>query len=111
MKAKIQNKKHVFLNRAVCIILILQGLLCGQSYPAFCEPETVIGEDKVWAVDDALYIRTSKAGSIVRIYSLDGVLREQQTIVSPGVTTKKLSRGIYVVTVNNNIGRKVVLTD
>ena len=66
-----------------------------------------VGEDKAWAVDVDLYIRTTKAGSIVRIYSLDGVLREQQTIVFPGVTTKKFPRGIYVVTINNNIGQIV----
>ena len=71
------------------------------------EPKASDNLDKVWTVEDDLYIRTNKPGSIVRIYSLDGVLREQQTIVSPGVTTKKLPRGIYVVTINNNTGIKV----
>ena len=68
-------------------------------------------EDKAWAVDDNLYIRTSKAGSIVRIYSLDGVLRELYTILSSGVTTRKFSRGIFLITINNNVGQKVVLTE
>ena len=75
------------------------------------EPDITNGNDKAWAVNDDLYIRTSKVGSIVRIYSLDGILREQQTIVSPGITTKKLPRGIYLITINNNIGQKVVLTE
>jgi hypothetical protein len=68
-------------------------------------------EDKVWAVDDNLYIRTSKAGSIIRIYSLDGVLRELYTILSPGFTTRKFPRGIFLITINNNVGQKVVLTE
>ena len=63
--------------------------------------------DKVWAVEDDLYIRTSKAGTIIRIYSLDGVLSEQCTIVTPGLITKKLSRGIHIVTINNRIGKKI----
>jgi conserved repeat domain/Listeria/Bacterioides repeat len=67
--------------------------------------------DKAWAVDDNLYVRTNKPNSIVRIYSLDGILHQQHIIIVPGIITKKLSRGIYVVTINNNTGRKVVLTD
>ena len=64
-------------------------------------------EDKLWAAEDELFIRTAKPGSIVRIYSLDGVLREQHTIVSPGTTSRKLPRGIYICTINNNLGNKV----
>ena len=64
-------------------------------------------EDKAWAVENDLFIMTSQPGSIVRIYSTEGVLREQHTIVSSGITSRKLSRGIYVITINNNIGHKV----
>ena len=71
------------------------------------EPEATDDEDKVWAVEGNLYIRTSEAGSIVRIYSTDGILYEQFTIASPGVTSKRFLRGVYIVTINNNVGRKV----
>ena len=64
-------------------------------------------EDKVWAVKGELLITTTTAGSIVRIYSTEGVLRELHTIVSAGTTSRKLSRGIYIVTINNGIGHKV----
>ena len=64
-------------------------------------------EDKVWAVKDEMFIRTTTAGSIVRIYTTEGILREQRTIVAPGTTTSKMPRGIYVVTINNAIGHKV----
>ena len=75
------------------------------------KPKAMDINDKVWSVGDDLYVSTNKAGSIVRIYSLDGVLREQRMIVAPGITTMKLSRGLYVVTINNSIGYKVALTE
>ena len=64
-------------------------------------------EDKVWAVKDELFIMTTKPGSIVRIYSTEGVLQEQHTIVVPGTTSRKLPRGVYITTINNRIGQKV----
>ena len=64
-------------------------------------------DDKVWSVKDEMFIRTTTAGSIVRIYTTEGILREQRTIVAPGITTSKMLRGIYVVTINNAIGYKI----
>ncbi len=64
-------------------------------------------EDKIWAAKDELYIRTSKPGSVVRIYSMEGVLQKQQTILQTGEMKIKLARGIYVVTLNNSIGQTV----
>ena len=65
------------------------------------------GKDKVWAVENDLYIRTSKAGSVVRVYSLDGVLREQRIIISPELTKIKLTRGVFIITINNDLGKKI----
>ena len=64
-------------------------------------------EDNIWAVNDELHIRTSKAGSIVRVYTAEGVLQKLHTIVTTGESKIKLSKGIYVVTLNNNAGLKV----
>ena len=63
------------------------------------------GEDKIWAVNDELYIRTSKAGSLVKIYTTEGVLQKIQTIVTAGESKIKLTKGIYVITLNNNAGQ------
>ena len=71
------------------------------------EADTSDNKDKVWAVEDNLYLRIKKAGSVVRIYSLDGVLREQRTVFTPDTVVMKLSRGIYIVTINNNTGKKI----
>ena len=64
-------------------------------------------ENKAWAVEDELFITTTSVGSVVRIYTIEGVLFEQQTIASAGTTTMKLSRGIYIVTINNCFGHKI----
>ena len=64
-------------------------------------------EDKIWAAKDELYIRTSKTGSIVRIYSTEGVLLKLHTIITAGESKIKLPKGIYAVTLNNNAGKIV----
>jgi uncharacterized repeat protein (TIGR02543 family) len=66
-------------------------------------------DDRIWASGDGLYIRTAKAGSIARIYSPDGLLHRLQTIVAAGETRIKLPGGIYIVTLNNGIGRKIII--
>ena len=73
--------------------------------------KTTETEDKVWSVKDELNVCTSKVGSIVRIYTMDGILYEQYTTTTSDVTTKKLPRGIYVVTINNGIGIKAMISD
>ena len=71
------------------------------------EQHVAEAEDKVWSVKNELFIMTTKPGSIIRIYSTEGILYEQHTIVSPGTTSRKLPRGIYIVTIKNNSGRKI----
>jgi uncharacterized repeat protein (TIGR02543 family) len=66
-------------------------------------------ENKVWSADNNLYIQVAQKGSIARIYTTDGILQKQLTIVSDGATTTKLERGIYVVTINNGKGYKVII--
>jgi uncharacterized repeat protein (TIGR02543 family)/uncharacterized repeat protein (TIGR01451 family) len=65
--------------------------------------------DKIWSAKDELFIRTSTTGSIVRIYSPNGMLTGLHTILSSGVTKIKLQQGIYIVTLNNGIAQKVII--
>ena len=65
--------------------------------------------DKIWSAGNEAYIRTSRAGSIVRVYTPDGVLRRQHTIVTPGLTKLRLEAGVYIITLNNNAGQKIVI--
>jgi uncharacterized repeat protein (TIGR02543 family)/uncharacterized repeat protein (TIGR01451 family) len=67
------------------------------------------GEDRIWSVKDELYIRVSEAGGIVHIYSTDGVLQRTHRITTAGETKIRLPRGLYVVTLNNHIGKKVMI--
>jgi uncharacterized repeat protein (TIGR02543 family) len=66
-------------------------------------------DDKIWSADDNLYIQVAQKGSIARIYTTEGILQRQLTIVSDGATTIKLGRGVYVVTINNGKGHKVFI--
>ena len=64
-------------------------------------------KDKIWSAENELHIRTSQPGSIVRIYSMAGVLQKQQVILTAGETKIKLPGGMYVVALNNGIGQVV----
>ena len=64
-------------------------------------------DEKIWTVKDELYVRSSRIGSVVRIYSMEGVLQKQHTIVTPGETKIKLPKGLYVVTLNKDPGQIV----
>ena len=64
-------------------------------------------DDRIWAAENELHIWTSTPGSIVRIYSMEGVLQRQQIIFQKGETKIKLPGGLYVVTLNNGIGQIV----
>jgi len=69
------------------------------------------GADKIWASKGVLYVKTSTPGSIVRIYSPEGILLRLQPILHSGQTTIQLPAGLYVVTLNNGIGTKAVIND
>jgi hypothetical protein len=55
------------------------------------------------------YEVTRGQGNILRIYTSDGILYKQQTILNKGITTIKLPSGIYICTLNNGIGTKVTI--
>jgi hypothetical protein len=66
--------------------------------------------DKVWSNGSRLYIRT-KEGSAVHVYTPDGVLRRHFVTTVDGVTTVRLERGVYVVTINGGKGFKIVVSN
>jgi hypothetical protein len=81
----------------------------GETSRAIEEPEKPQQTgDKIWSSEHTLYVRTNKPGSIVRIYGTDGVLYEQHAIITEGTTQIQLPQGIYIVTLNNGIGQKIV---
>jgi hypothetical protein len=67
------------------------------------------GTDSIRAAGNAVYIRTSRPVVIARIYTADGVLHEQRTIFSGSTAKIRLSQGVYIVTLNNGAGRKIVI--
>jgi uncharacterized repeat protein (TIGR02543 family) len=66
-------------------------------------------DNNIWTSGEYLYIRTDKAGGIVKIYTPDGILHKQQTIRTEGVTKIKLPYGIYIVRFNDSSGKKVMI--
>jgi uncharacterized repeat protein (TIGR02543 family)/uncharacterized repeat protein (TIGR01451 family) len=65
--------------------------------------------DAVWSADDILFVRLKNSNSVIRVYNTDSKLLRQQTILSAGISTITLPTGIYIVTVNNGAGFKVVI--
>ncbi|MDR3251127.1 MAG: FG-GAP-like repeat-containing protein [Tannerella sp.] len=65
--------------------------------------------DDVWSAGRVLYVRTANPGSVVRIYSAAGASIKQQHTITEGDMSFTLPPGIYVVTINNGAGRKVVI--
>jgi len=92
--------------------------LCAEFEPVSSDDptsnETVDGENSqpaipaIWTSGSFLYVKTGTS-AIVRIYTASGVLYRQQTIMSQGITQIKLQRGVYIVTLNNGIGKKIVI--
>ena len=60
--------------------------------------------DAIWAAEGELYIRTSRAGAVVRIYTPDGILQRLFVVPVDGTTTYRLDPGLYIVTLNNAAG-------
>ena len=66
-------------------------------------------EDRIWANKDYLYVYTLESGAFVRIFTPDGVLYKIQALPVAGETKIKLQPGIYIVTLNNGIGKKIII--
>jgi uncharacterized repeat protein (TIGR02543 family)/uncharacterized repeat protein (TIGR01451 family) len=80
-------------------------LYSGRETAAAVEETT----DKIWSFAHEVFIRTSLSGSIARIYTPDGVLRRQHTILAPGTTKLSLAPGVYIITLNNHTASKIVI--
>jgi hypothetical protein len=71
------------------------------------QEKVVKDKDKVWSANGDLYIHAVKKGAIARIYTPKGILQRELVIVTDDITTVKLERGIYIITLNNGAGYKV----
>ncbi|MDR1097350.1 MAG: hypothetical protein LBL57_04380, partial [Tannerella sp.] len=80
-------------------------LYSGRESHAAETPET----DRIWSSGNEAYIRTSRSGSIARIYTPDGILRRQHTVLSAGTTKFRLDPGIYIIKLNNGTGWKILI--
>jgi hypothetical protein len=68
-----------------------------------------LSEDKIWSAENTLYVRTNTFGSIIKIYRINGMLYKQYIILTEGMTFIELPKGIYIVTINNGTGQKIII--
>ncbi|MDR0700718.1 MAG: InlB B-repeat-containing protein, partial [Tannerella sp.] len=68
-----------------------------------------VRKDKIWSSGDELYIRTAKAGGVVRVYKINGAHYKQHAIIVSGITKIKLEQGFYIVTLNNGTGQNIII--
>ena len=66
-------------------------------------------EDRIWTVRNELFVKTSKPNSILRIYSIKGLLIKQAIVLQPGESKFILPAGIYIITLNNGLGKKIAI--
>jgi len=84
--------------------LIQNGVLTHQ----IADPREYLSA-RIWSSGGELLVNIDAAPSILRIYTPEGVLIKQQTILNKGITKIKMQRGIYIANLNNSVGVKVLI--
>ena len=67
--------------------------------------------DEMWVYKNEMVIKSSTPGSVIRIYSVDGNLQKQQILLTTGETKIILPPGIYIVSLNNSVGKKIAVSN
>jgi hypothetical protein len=73
------------------------------------EDDTEAFTHKIWSSGSELFVRTVSDNAVLRIYTPEGVLIQQHTILPKGIAKYKLPRGIYIANINGGIGSKVLI--
>jgi hypothetical protein len=64
---------------------------------------------RIWSSGNELFVQPIEMPSVLRLYTLKGILIRQQTLLNKNVTKIKMSQGVYIVTLNNGIGVKIMI--
>jgi uncharacterized repeat protein (TIGR01451 family) len=70
---------------------------------------TIAGKPRIWSSGSEIFVKPATVPSVLRLYTPDGVLIKQQTILTKETTKFKMSAGLYIATLNNGVGTKVVV--
>ena len=73
------------------------------------QPSKRLSSDKIWAVKDELFVRTSTSYVILRIRTLSGNLVRIAMIQHPGDAKYQLPNGMYLVSINDGDGKIVFI--
>jgi hypothetical protein len=69
--------------------------------------EAVVSQ--IWSSGGEIFVIPAEKPSVLRIYSAEGLLIRQQTLLTTNLFKHRLPKGIYVVTLNGGAGQKVVI--
>jgi uncharacterized repeat protein (TIGR01451 family) len=72
---------------------------------------TIAGKPLVWSSGSEIFVKPATIPSVLRLYTPDGVLIRQETLLTKETTKFKQSAGIYIATLNNGVAVKVVVSD
>jgi hypothetical protein len=61
----------------------------------------------VWSSGAAILVKPVSVPAVLRIYTSEGVLVKQQTLLNKEITTIKMPAGVYIATLNNSVGVKL----
>ena len=70
--------------------------------------ESMFSEKAIWSYGGNLYIRISNPTTL-RVFTLDGMLVKQANNLCTGAYQFPLSKGVYIVTLNNGTTEKVII--
>jgi hypothetical protein len=79
-----------------------------QTEEGIIQEKIIDTSDKVWSHDRDIFVRTRRS-ALTHIYSTDGVLLRQVMILDEGITSIQMERGIYIVTIDDGPGWKVMV--
>ncbi|MDR1723311.1 MAG: DUF11 domain-containing protein, partial [Tannerella sp.] len=68
-----------------------------------------IATPRIWSSGSEILVKPATVPSILRIYTPDGILIKQQTLLTKDITKIKMPAGLYIATLNNSVGTKVLI--
>jgi hypothetical protein len=81
--------------------------LTGVLYVDIPDANADIDKNAIWSNENRMYVRTAQAG-VLKVYTLIGQLYKQQEVVA-GETSIPLPKGMYFVTLNDEVRQKIVI--
>ncbi|MDR1746413.1 MAG: DUF11 domain-containing protein, partial [Tannerella sp.] len=101
----------IYGNVELTAVFLSESLTSSETITIGAERERLPqSKSRIWSVNSEIFVHPASVPSVLRIYSTDGVLIRQQTILSKDVTAIKMPAGVYIANINSSIGTKVIIS-